>query len=303
MVGVTNMYGLPIRSDAANGSIGLFYRELQDIEIYVEDSDAEALYTMLLSRAVNDEVRIKKIISLHGRGKVVEHCAAFSEDSPALFIIDGDLDLLHGQRESSLDRLYQHRMYCIENYLFCKSASAEMLRDASGKLMPEEALEALEWDDFLGDVTTSLVRLFKVYAVAWKLMEEGGIKTVSRSYYDVCKKVSRARGSAVCDDKVQAVIDEIKASVILVHGQNMYDEVYAQVDQAVGELENPLYAVSGKDYLLKSLRDYLGFKGASYKYDDGFKFKLARYCDTEPLAELGDAIRHSVNNGVYKQAS
>ncbi|EKF9421669.1 DUF4435 domain-containing protein [Vibrio cholerae] len=297
------MYGLPIRSDSANRSIGLFYRDLQDIEIYVEDCEAEALYTMLLSRAVNNEVKIKKVISLHGRGKVIEHCEDYNEDSPALFIIDGDLDLLHGERVQGLKRLYQHKMYCVENYLFCKNASAELLRDASGRLMPKEALEALDWDHYLESLTEPLLKLFKTYAVAWKLMQEDGIKTVSRSYYDVCRKVSRARGSAVCDDRVQAVIEEIQTIVVAAHGQETYDQVYQRVESVVESIDSPLHVISGKDYLLKSLRDYLQFKGAAYKYDDGFKFKLARYCDTEPLADLSDAIKYTVNTGPFLQTA
>ncbi|MGR5240805.1 DUF4435 domain-containing protein [Photobacterium damselae] len=295
------MYGLPIRSDSANRSIGLFYRDLQDIEIYVEDNDAEALYTMLLSRVVNNKVRIRKVISLHGRGKVMEHCAKYEEDSPALFIIDGDLDLLHGERVQGVTRLYQHKLYCVENYLFCKKASAELLQDASGRLMPEDALEVLDWDNYVESLTKPLLKLFKTYAVAWKLMQKDGIKTVSRSYYDVCKKVSKARGSAICNDRVQVVIDEIQTKVIAIHGQENFDRVYQSVNSVVDSLDNPLHVVSGKDYLLKSLRDYLQFKGANYKYDDGFKFKLARYCDTEPLIELGDAINYTVNIGPYQQ--
>jgi len=297
------MYGLPTRSDAANSSIGLFYRELQDIEIYVEDTGAEALYTLLLNRAVNNAVKIKKIICLHGRGKVVEHCTAYSDASPALFVIDGDLNLLHGDKERGLERLYQHEMYCMENYLFSEAASVELLRDSSGCLMPQEALEVLEWSSFLQCITDPLLNLFKVYAVAWKLMEEDGIKTVSRNYYDFCRKVSKARGSVVCTAKVQVVIDEIKEVVVAVHGEDKFQEVFDLVDRQVNGLENPLYAVSGKDYLLKALRDYLHFKGASYKYDDGFKFRLARHCDTTPLSGLGDAIIHTVNIGPYLQAS
>ena len=32
-----------------------------------------------------------------------------------------------------------------------------------------------------------------------------------------------------------------------------------------------------------------------FSYDDGFKFKLVRYCAIKPLAELSDAIIHTVN--------
>ena len=54
----------------------------------------------------------------------------------------------------------------------------------------------------------------------------------------------------------------------------------------------------------QGLREYLALKGSSYSSDDGFKFKLARYCDIEPLVDLRGAIIYTVNNeGTYLQAS
>ncbi|MEZ9733439.1 DUF4435 domain-containing protein [Vibrio cyclitrophicus] len=297
------MYGIPTRSDAANQSVGLFYRELQEIEIYVEDVDAEALYTELLTRATDGRVKIRKVISLAGREKVVEMCKQYEEEFPALFIIDGDLDLLHDEREGPFDRLFQHRLYCLENYLFCQNASAELLRDHSGRLLKDQAIELLEWDDFISSITPTLLELFKVYAVAWKALEHDRITTVSRSYHTMCTQQRRPSRWDLCPTKVQEVIDEIQAQVLDVVTPEQYHEIYSSVSNAISVLATPLCAVSGKDYLLKALREYLALKGANYSCDDGFKFKLARYCDTEPLAELSDAIMYTLNEGVYLQAS
>ncbi|EMA2435306.1 TPA: DUF4435 domain-containing protein [Vibrio vulnificus] len=297
------MYGIPTRSDAANQSVGLFYRSLQEIEIYVEDVDAEAIYTELLTRATASKVKIRKIISLAGREKVVKHCQEYDEDFPALFIIDGDLDLLHDEREGALERLFQHRLYCLENYLFCKNAGAELLRDHSGRLSLEQALELLEWDKFLDDLTPTLLELFKVYAVSWKALEEDRIKTVSRPYHTMCNQKKKPSHWELCTHKAQVVIDDIKEQVLKKITAEQYNEIYNSVSEAIDKLEAPLYAVSGKDYLLKALREYLASKGASYSLDDGFKFKLARYCDTQPLSELSAAIVHTVTKGVYIQAA
>ncbi|PQJ83519.1 DUF4435 domain-containing protein [Aliivibrio sifiae] len=297
------MYGIPTRSDAANQSVGLFYRGLQDIEIYVEDVDAAALYTELLTRATGGRVNIKKVISLAGREKVVEMCQQYDEEFPALFIIDGDLDLLHSEREGPINRLYQHRLYCLENYLFCQNASAELLRDHSGRLLKDQAIDLLEWDDFITNITPTLLELFKVYAVSWKALEEDRITTVSRSYHTMCSQKKKPSRWDLCSVKVQEVIDGINTQVLEVITQEQYQEIYDSVTNIVGTLSTPLCAVSGKDYLLKALREYLAMKGASYSYDDGFKFKLARYCDIEPLAELSGAILHTINEGVYLQAS
>jgi hypothetical protein len=297
------MYGIPTRSDAANQSVGLFYRSLQEIEIYVEDVDAEAIYTELLTRATESRVKIRKVISLAGREKVVKRCQEYDEDFPALFIIDGDLNLLHDEREGPYERLFQHRLYCLENYLFCKNASAELWRDHSGRLLMDQALDKLEWDTFLGSLTLTLLELFKVYAVSWKALEEDRIATVSRAYHTMCIQKKKPSHWELCSDKVQKVIDEIKSQVLDKITAEQYQEIYDSVSEAIDKLETPLCAVSGKDYLLKALREYLASKGASYSFDDGFKFKLARYCNTEPLVELGDAIIHTVTKGVYVQAS
>ncbi|ASK78757.1 hypothetical protein CF386_06990 [Paraphotobacterium marinum] len=297
------MYEIPKRSDAANQSVGLFYRDLQDIEIYVEDVNAEAIYTELLTRATGGRVKIKKVISLAGRENVVEMCQQYKEEFPALFIIDGDLDLLLDEREGPFARLFQHRLYCLENYLFCQNASAELLRDSSGRLLKHKAVDLLEWDNFTANITPTLLELFKVYAVSWKALEEDRIKTVSRRYHTMCTQQRNPSRWDLCSTKVQIVIDEIKDRVLNVITQERYQEIYDSVSGTIASLASPLCAISGKDYLLKALREYLELKGAKYSCDDGFKFKLARYCDIEPLAELSNAIIYTVNEGSYFQDS
>ncbi len=64
------MYKAPNWSFSARKSLGLHYRDLQDVEIYVEDIGSEALYTKLFTRAARDQVRIRKIIPLNGRENV-----------------------------------------------------------------------------------------------------------------------------------------------------------------------------------------------------------------------------------------
>ncbi|MGR3968555.1 DUF4435 domain-containing protein [Shewanella sp. 1180_01] len=295
------MYGIPIRSDSANQSVGLFYRTLQEIEIYVEDVDAEAIYTELLTRTTSFTVKIRKVISLCGREKVVQRCREYNEEFPAIFIIDGDLDLLHYEREGPYERLFQHRHYCLENYLICKNASAELLRDHSGKLSMQQAIDMLEWDKFLATITPTLLELFKVYAVSWKALEEERVATVARRYHNMCNKKKNPAHWELCSIKVQQVIDEINSQVLKLITVEQYGEIYNSITENINRLESPLSAISGKDYLLKSLREYLASKGANYSCDNGFKFKLARYCNTEPLAELGDAIIHTIKNGPYLQ--
>ncbi|MFV1468140.1 DUF4435 domain-containing protein [Idiomarina sp. HB] len=295
------MYSIPSWSVSAQRSVGLLYRPMQSIEIYVEDAGSEAFYMKLLKRAVNDQIKIKKIIPLKGREKVVEFCKSYEDDFPALFIIDGDLSLVSGSPEFRHPRLFQHRMYCVENYLFCEKASSELLQNKRGTLLEEEAMEVLDWTTFKRDVVPPLLGLFESYAVSWCLAPE--IPTVSRSYHNLCRQVSRKRGSIPCDDKISNQKNEIENLAIEATSLEQYNEVLEKVKDAISSLDDHSYAISGKDYLLKALRDYLSYKGANYPYDDGFKFQLARYCDTDPLSELADAILETANGEIYQQAS
>lgn len=295
------MYSIPTWSAPANQSLGPLYRELQDVEIYVEDQDSEAIYTKLLQRAVNNVIKIKKIIPLNGRSNVIDKCKTYTDDFPALFIIDGDLDIVYGERESTHARLFQHRLYCLENYLFCEKASAELLQNASGRLMPDEAIEILEWQSFKDLILGSLLELFKVYAVSKKLAPE--LKTVSTKYHTLCIKESKKRGAVPCSDKINHLISDIRQTLIEKTSEEKFEEILTIVTESISELDDPMYAISGKDYLLKALRDYLSYKGASLNMDDGFKFQLSRYCDISPLNELAEAIITTASGTIYNQVS
>ncbi|HAS6088093.1 TPA: DUF4435 domain-containing protein [Vibrio vulnificus] len=295
------MSALPVWSSNATKSIGLLYRDLQEIEIYVEDADSEVLYRKLLSRAVSN-VKIRKVIPLYGRQNVIDRCKDYAEEFPALFIIDGDLDLLHGSRISNVTKLFQHRLYCMENYLFCKDAGIEILQDSSGKISPLQAEETLQWDNFLESISQPLIDLFIVYGIVWKVFPQE--KTVARSYHKLTKQVTKRRGPELCSEKVMEAISELKKIALTQITEQEYQALQEEISQEISGLENKLYAVSAKDYLLKAYRDYLAYKGASnLPFDESFKFRLARYCNTDTLAELSKAIVATASGKEYVQAA
>ncbi|MNZ78826.1 hypothetical protein D3C78_974150 [compost metagenome] len=294
------IYGLPQWSSAALNSIGLHYRSLQDIEIYVEDSASEALYTKLIAKILDSGITIKKIIPLNGRTNVVSRCREYSDKFPAIFVIDGDFTIAFGDTAHQIPRLFRHQLYCMENYLFCEKASIELLQDSSGRLSPEDAKEILEWDGFTKKITPALTELFKFFAISWKINPEDA--TISIGYYNLCKKISNKYGHELCEEKIHRTIAEIKSKTIETIGENEFQKTYDLVSENIARLRMPLDAVSGKDYLLRALRDHLARKGANYPMDDGFKFKLARYCDHQPLLELKKAIEKTVQEGVYIHA-
>lgn len=291
---------IPNYSDNSARSVGVFYREIQEIDIYVEDSFSEALYYKLISRAVNGDAKIKKIIPLNGRRQVENFCEEYSDDFPAIFIIDGDLDMLIGKRISNLKNMYQHKLYCLENYLFCPDAAAELIQDSCGRTLPNEAVEKLKWQEFLEDITEPLVELFKHYGIIWKIDPE--IPTVSRKYHTFTIDLSKNQRNHLCRNKINQTITELKAIAIQKSDEDHYFALYEEVSHEIRELSSPLNAVSGKDYLLKAFSDHLRRLGVrNITADDSFKFRLARFCNIEPLMELAEAIVTVSKGGTYNQ--
>ncbi len=157
---------LPRFPERALTSRGVLYRPLQDVEVYVEDEHSEVFYTELLSRLIDTEVRIKRVFALRGKDRVLEECKRFRGTHSAVFIVDGDLDWVAGKPSPLMDRLFVHRCYCIENYLFCETAMVELIVENDGRLTREEARRKLGWSKIREAYQGPLTELFIEFATA-----------------------------------------------------------------------------------------------------------------------------------------
>ena len=75
----------------ATQALRVLFAPLQDVDIYVEDSDYEAFYPTLLRRIVPEHVRIRRVFPLDGRDNLLREAPSIKLKEPqALFIVDGD---------------------------------------------------------------------------------------------------------------------------------------------------------------------------------------------------------------------
>ncbi|WP_339493381.1 DUF4435 domain-containing protein [Pseudomonas sp. EA_35y_Pfl1_P108] len=269
-------------STAASKSIGLLYRQLQPIEVYVEDSNSEAFYFELLNRMLEDEKKIRKIIPLNGRTNVLNYCEDFDHSTPALFIIDGDLDLFWGVREVGRTNLFQHRAYCIENYLICKNAAIELIVESSGTVLREQALTDLEWREALASVD-ALKNLFVTFAAARVAHPE--LKTVSHGHSSIITQQVRKKPPVVDVEKIATLEESIKQACIDQVGENEWRRIRREVELKSAEID-AVDGVSGKDFLLPILDHFIRSKGCATVNTESLMFKLAKYCKLERLADL-----------------
>jgi len=287
--------GVPVWPPSALESVGLLYRPLQDLEVYVEDKDSEVFYLELLGRLIPSGKKIKKIIPLNGRANVVDLCKRYNDPSPALFLIDGDLDLTLKVRETGLKNLFQLRSYCIENYLFCLAGSREIIVETSGKVLPEKALTTEEWESFFNYVNEPLRELFIVFAAARVLAPT--LRTVSLGYSSISTQKVRKKGREPDLAKISSVIETIKVQSLQFTSEEIWLSTIQEIRKNAQDIQT-IDMVSGKDFLLPMLDMFIRSKGGSTASTESLMFRLARHCSINRLDELGAALQSVLDGDV-----
>ena len=89
---------IPERSIRAKVAKSVFYKEVNDIDIYIEDTTKgyKKLYKNLFSRVFQNKYRVSEVFPIGSRGKVIAQHKIKNSIRPYLFIIDGDLFLTTG---------------------------------------------------------------------------------------------------------------------------------------------------------------------------------------------------------------
>ncbi|WP_164918596.1 DUF4435 domain-containing protein [Photobacterium chitinilyticum] len=277
-------------------SIGVLYRPLQDVEIYVEDEDSSVFYNELFGRLLDGKVRIKKVIPLGCRLEVIKGAKEQNKSFPKVFIIDGDLYWVSGKFKVEDSRLYQYPFYCIENALFCKDAAIALIQETLGCKTVEYIEDKLSWDEWVDSIEASLIKLFVVFATAFKLKPT--IKTTSRGFNSIITRVKKS--PPIFDiDKIGKIINDILIELNNDFGEEVVTETRDNINEWVHENEHFINIVSGKDFLLP----LLSFKikeicGLDLSIDSR-NFRLARSCNLDSLNDLKQFIITTVSE--FKQ--
>lgn len=280
------MVAWPRRAIAA---LRKLYEPLQDVDVYIEDTNDEPFYSHLLKRVAGDEVRVQRVFACGGREQVIEAARNYDSERPALFLIDGDLDWvlgvdgpLHGS-----DKVYRFEAYCVENLLICGRA-AETLLMQDAVMTDAQAVNALKFEDWLTGISTPLINLFGAFSVARKYAPFH--RTVSLGVGRMCADV---KGSAVLDvAKVQMYADEaISIAKATLGRDHEVDEQLAAVLNRVRKLESPHRVVSGKDFLLPLLDFHLRRFGCKIKRDS-LRVRLVMSCELSKFSGLLAALKN-----------
>ena len=248
---------IPTRSVEARSAISVLFQEINEIDIYTEDTAKgyEKLFTNLFSRVFEGKYKVGKVFPLGGRGPVIEQYNNESNsERPYLYVVDGDLNLLAGDTIQNKKGLYRLPFYCIEN-IFCDIDSIiEIINQEEPVLNIHQLKSKFDYRAWEFKHKDKLFELFIEYAVARELKPD--LQTVHHGCYRLLadQKPSKHKG-CVSDDLINGRIDEVRTAVIGATSLGQYDAIKQGIlDNFNNSSFDKFDVISGKDYLFPLLR-------------------------------------------------
>ncbi len=279
---------IPERSIKAKLAKSVFYEDVNDIDIYIEDTAKGyvKLFVLLFSRVFTGKYKVSNVYPLGGRTSVIEMHSKHNRGSrPSLYVIDGDLFLLVGDNVSNKSGLYRFPFYCVEN-LLCDPESIVTIFDEEEAFAKKHEVHNdfnyLDWIDLNED---GLFDLFVEYSVSFILNPTA--KTVS---FSVNKLVSADDG-CITPEKLSGRIKDLKKESIGISCENKYYETRGMiVNDFINSKFDKLDAVSGKDYIFPLLKMRAKAVVKTKVSDINLKLRLARICDVEKILEAKNYV-------------
>lgn len=275
----------------AKSAIRKLFEPLQDIDIYIEDSNDEAFYKTLFGAIVKEKVKIARVFALGGREAVLNAAKVHDHSQRrALFVIDGDLEWVCGIEKPNIVGLHRHEAYCIENFLICEKALSYIL---SQEIVVTEidAHKMLMFKDWVASVQEPLLNLFAAFATVKIFAPDE--KTVSNGIGVLLTKKSNKK-TTLDENKVEIALSKALSVVESEIGKRKAQTTYNKILNRIKKLKNPLDAVSGKDYLLPLLDFRLQEFGCRIRRKS-LRMRLATAGDLSRFLSLTNAICQAAN--------
>jgi len=278
-------------------SLSSLFRQLQNVDVFVEDENSEVFYSEFLGRLTDGKFKIVRVFPLRGRENVERACLGFQKsERPTLFIVDGDLDAVYGTAKLPRPLLFRLQTYCIENYLFCPMAATELLLECEAKNSREQCVQKLDWEAWQAADVEPFIELFAMFAVAYKynLGEPMVQKGLAPILTNTKKGVPRIDAK-----KLSAWKSETRTALATMLGPTQTTQEIEFVMERIAGFRSRTDAISGKAFLLPLLRFHLDSFFRLNISASSFKLRLARHCSLLPLADLKEALHSIARGGGY----
>lgn len=274
----------PDWSPKAKNAMPIFYKQWNDIDIYIEDMALETkkMFHRILERCYADLYRINKIFPLGDRDSVINACIADISvgGRPKIYIIDGDLDLLLDTNPCGIRCLYVLPVYCIENVIIDEGATIRIIVEEDKHREEDELTNVFNFSEWIRANDHYLTELFIEYALMRKFLPLE--KSVG---YRISNLLSSDDG-CVDPTKVMNRILELSRQMIDIAGSDVYNRERNIIVNRISGLgdRKSLIVASGKDYLLHLLNLRMRSITRIQCTRESLKIRLATYCDISLLS-------------------
>lgn len=277
------------RSEASRYAKALFYINVNDIDVYVEDtaSESKKVYVEILNRVFAKKFLISQVFPIGSKPTVLKRCVADQgpRARPAVYIVDGDYDVLFGKPLPALNRLYRLKRYCIENYLLDVNAVVDVLSDESIDLDEQQIRKRLDFPVWISKIGPALSSLTKTLGAAH--VKQCGLSTVKINL----SGIQGAHWDHVDGIKVLTLENSYQNAIDAQYGAGTFRGIVSNIHVVChppGELFR-LYA-SGKSLLMPLFLSRIKRRvGIEVDYQK-FRVKLSRRCDVADFFDLPQCV-------------
>lgn len=275
-------------SDEALSTRFLYFQELNEINLFVEDVNMEHAYETIFKRLLKDKYNIKAIFPLGGKSQVKKHFIEFGDKTDGIknfYIVDGDFDryICPNDMIDSPCFIYL-KAYNIESYFLDEKACIQF---AKGRLkcMDKEVESRLKYKNWQERIVKEASKLFLCYCFVQKYCL--GIKTISRSpYLFINDKTGFERKDNTFNQYWQEILrlaPNAKDKIIEI------DNIYKSINGL-----NYYNLICGK-FLFNSLCCYLRKIIRSTFNKEDFKWHLINHFDISKLDYIKNIIVKDIN--------
>jgi len=246
---------IPKRSVKAKKAKSVFFRRINDIDIFVEDTEkgSAKLYTILFQRAFDGRYKINRIHPLGGKTEVLKcwEDRNLKSSRTELYVIDSDFSLTSFEKTRSPYNcqgkgLFYTSRFCIENYLINENAALSYLDKKDPLKQRGELRKDLNFRKWLGEISIHLKKLFFHLYTARTISED--IPVMKFKYSDVVKNCE----GDIDEAKVDRICAETKELALKYVEKEQWDIIFLKIkSELLTKYSNNIqFYICGKNFLL-----------------------------------------------------
>ncbi|MGV1135142.1 DUF4435 domain-containing protein [Klebsiella pneumoniae] len=275
------------RGLAAKKAKSVFFEERNTIDIYIEDTAVgyKKIYKCILNRLLGERFLINDVFPLGGKTAVLQSWEndRNKRNRPQLHIVDGDIELLGGERRCD-SGLYTLPYYCIENIFLCEQALLDILVEEDPEKERDELSQAFNFTEWNRLNIEPLIKLFITYYLVKKYVPQ-----TQNVHYQVSRLA--ADNSGVVDiGKVNIRITELETEIIKIISEDELNHEKERILKKIdGNYDIKKY-ISGKDYLLPLIVTRMKSIVNTRVSNITLKHRISQRCSLEDLSDIENFI-------------